>query len=140
MNVSHMQARLPTRMDDRRLETIIGRLLQIGVLVSAATVLAGGILYLAQSHSGRVDYRSFVPAGSLAPGSPDLLTLSGIVRSAIRFQSLGLIQFGLLLLIATPVARVALAVVGFALERDRLYTVVSLVVLLILAFSLIHAT
>ncbi len=33
----------------------------------------------------------------------------------------------------------ALAVVGFALERDRLYTVVSLIVLLILAFSLIHA-
>ena len=130
MNVS----RMPTRMDDRRLETIIGRLLQIGVLASAATVLAGGALYLVQSHSGRVDYRSFTPGG------PDLLTLSGIVRSAIHFESLGLIQFGLLLLIATPVARVALAVVGFALERDRLYTVVSLIVLLILAFSLIHAT
>ena len=127
-------------MDDRRLETIIGRLLQIGVLASAATVLAGGILYLVQSHSGRVDYRSFVPLGSTAPGSPDLLTLSGILRSAIHFDSLGLIQFGLLLLIATPVARVALAAVGFALERDRLYTVVSLIVLLILAFSLIRAT
>jgi uncharacterized membrane protein len=121
-------------MDDRRLETIIGRLLQIGVLASAATVLAGGILYLVQSHSGRVDYRSF------APGSPDVISLSGIARSAIHFDSLGLIQFGLLLLIATPVARVALAVVGFALERDRLYTVVSLIVLSILAFSLIHAT
>jgi len=121
-------------MDDHRLEAIIGRLLQIGVLAAAATVLAGGVLYLVQSHSGRVDYRSF------APGGPDLLTLSGIVRSAIHFDSLGLIQFGLLLLIATPVARVALAVVGFALERDRLYTVVSLIVLSILAFSLIHAT
>jgi uncharacterized membrane protein len=127
-------------MDDRRLETIIGRLLQIGVLGSAATVLAGGVLYLVQSHSGRVDYRGFAPLSSSTPGSPDLLTLSGIVRSAIHFDSLGLIQFGLLLLIATPVARVALAAVGFALERDRLYTVVSLIVLLILAFSLIHAS
>ncbi len=127
-------------MNDRRLETIIGRLLQIGVLASATTVLVGGILYLVQSHSGRVDYRSFEPLGSSAPGNPDLLTLSGIVRSAIHFDSLGLIQFGLLLLIATPVARVALAAVGFALERDRLYTVVSLIVLVILAFSLIHAT
>ena len=122
------------RMDDHRLEAIIGRLLQIGVLAAAGTVLAGGVLYLVQSHAGHVDYRSF------APGGPDLLTLSGIVRSAIHFDSLGLIQFGLLLLIATPVARVALAVVGFALERDRLYTVVSLIVLSILAFSLIHAT
>ena len=127
-------------MNDRRLETIIGRLLQIGVLASAATVLAGGILYLVQSHSGRVDYRNFAPLGSSAPENPDLLTLSGVLHSAIHFDSLGLIQFGLLLLIATPVARVALAAVGFALERDRLYTVVSLIVLLILAFSLIRAT
>jgi uncharacterized membrane protein len=50
-----------------------------------------------------------------------------------------LIQLGLLLLIATPVARVAVAIVGFALERDRLYTVISLIVLLILLASLIHA-
>jgi uncharacterized membrane protein len=121
-------------MDDRRLETIIGRLLQTGVLLAAVTVLTGGVLYLVQNHSGRVDYRNFVP------GSPEFLTLSGVARSAIHFESLGLIQFGLLLLIATPVARVALAVVGFALERDRLYTVVSLIVLVILAFSLIHAT
>jgi uncharacterized membrane protein len=121
-------------MDDRRLETIIGRLLQVGVLVAAATVSAGGVLYLIQNHSGHVDYRSFVPGG------PSLRTLSGIVLSAAHFESQGLIQLGLLLLIATPVARVALAVVGFALERDRLYTVVSLIVLVILAFSLIHAT
>ncbi len=121
------------RMNDRRLETIIGRLLQIGVLLAAATVFAGGILYLIQSHSSRVDYRSFAPANSA------LISLRGITLSAAHFQSLGLIQFGLLLLIATPVARVAMAVVGFALERDRLYTVVSLIVLAILAFSLIHA-
>jgi uncharacterized membrane protein len=137
---ARMPARIPARMNDRRLETIIGRLLQIGVLAAAVTVLAGGLLYLVQSHSGRVDYRNFVPIGNSAPGSPDLLTLSGVVRSAVHFDSLGLIQFGLLLLIATPVARVALAAVGFALERDRLYTVVSLIVLAILAFSLIHAT
>jgi uncharacterized membrane protein len=133
-------ARMPPRMDDRRLEAIIGRLLQVGVLAAAVTVLAGGVLYLFQNHSGRVDYRNFVPLRSFAPGNPDLLTFSGIVRSAIHFDSLGLIQFGLLLLVATPVARVALAAVGFALERDRLYTVVSLIVLLILTFSLIHAT
>jgi uncharacterized membrane protein len=140
MDAPNTPLQMPARMDDRRLEAIIGRLLQIGVLAAAATVLAGGVIYLVQSHSGHVDYRSFVPLGSSAPGNPDLLSLSGIVRSAIHFDSLGLIQFGLLLLIATPVARVALAVVGFALERDRLYTVVSLIVLLILTFSLIHAT
>ena len=121
-------------MDDRRLETIIGRLLQTGVLLAAATVFAGGVLYLVQNHSARVDYRVFVPP------RPDLRTFAGVVRSAAHLQSEGLIQFGLLLLIATPVARVAMAIAGFALERDRLYTVVSLIVLLILVYSLTRAT
>lgn len=121
-------------MDDRRLETIIGRLLQTGVLLAAAVVGVGGILYLVQHRTDPVNYRSFVVGG------PSIQTLSGIIHSAAHFNSEGLIQIGLVLLILTPVARVAMAVVGFFLERDRLYTVVSLVVLLILAFSLIHAT
>jgi uncharacterized membrane protein len=118
-------------MDDRRLEGIIGQLLRAGVLLSAAVVTVGGVLYLVQHHADRVNYRAFVAGG------PAIQTLAGIFQSATRLDSEGLIQLGLLLLIATPVARVAVAVVGFALERDRLYTVVSLIVLLILATSLI---
>jgi uncharacterized membrane protein len=121
-------------MDDHRLESMIGILLRVGVLLAAFIVLVGGLQYLVQHHADRVDYRTF------APGGPSTRTLSGIVRSAASLQSEGFMQFGLLLLIATPVARVALALVGFALEKDRLYTVVSLIVLLILAFSLVHAT
>ena len=48
------------------------------------------------------------------------------------------VQLGLLLLIATPIARVVLAAVGFAFERDRMYVVVSLIVLAVLLFSLLH--
>jgi uncharacterized membrane protein len=121
-------------MDDHRLEIIIGNLLRAGVLLAAAVVFAGGALYLAQHHGQPVNYRTFVAGG------PDTRTLAGILRSAMHLHSEGIIQFGLLLLIATPVARVALAVVGFALERDRLYALVSLIVLAILAFSLMHAT
>jgi uncharacterized membrane protein len=120
-------------MDDRRLEGIIGQLLRAGVLLSAAMVTAGGVLYLIRHHADRVNYRAFVVGG------PGIQTLPGIVKSAAHLDSAGLIQLGLLMLIATPVARVAIAVVGFALERDRLYVVVSLIVLLILLASLIHA-
>ncbi len=49
----------------------------------------------------------------------------------------GLIQLGLLLLIATPIARVALSVVGFAIERDRMYVAFTLIVLAILLYSLL---
>ena len=120
-------------MDDRRLENLIGNLLRAGVLLAAAVVFLGGALYLANHHADRVSYRHF------SAGGEAIQSVSGVLQSAAHLESEGLIQFGLLLLIVTPVARVALAVVGFALERDRLYAVVSLIVLLILAFSLIHA-
>lgn len=120
-------------MNDRRLEILIGSLLRIGVLSAAALVLLGGGAYLAHHGVQPVSYETFVP------GPQSERTLGGIVGSAARLDSEGLIQLGLLLLVATPIARVAFAAVGFALERDRLYTAVSLVVLAILVFSLLHA-
>lgn len=121
-------------MDDRRLEALIGQLLRAGVLLAAATVLAGGILYLAQHHADRVEYHTFLP------GPQSTRTLPDMVRSAAHGQSAAIIQIGLLLLILTPVARVAMALVGFSIERDRLYATVSLIVLAILVFSLLRAT
>lgn len=120
-------------MDDQRLENMIGNLLRAGVLLAAAVVFAGGAFYLAQHYADHVNYRNFVA------GTGSVSTLPGIFHSALHFQSEGWIQLGLLLLIATPVARVALAVVGFAMERDRLYVVVSLIVLAILVVSLLRA-
>lgn len=120
-------------MNDRRLELMIGNLLRIGVLLAAAFVFMGGAIYLAQHGTQPVSYRAFVP------GPEELRTLGGIISSATHFESEGLIQFGLLLLIATPIARVAFAAVGFQLERDRLYVAISLIVLAVLVFSLLHA-
>ena len=121
-------------MDDNRLEIIIGQLLRAGVLLAAAVVFAGGVLYLFQHPYEYIQYRVFTRGGS------DVTTVAGIVHSALHFKSRGIIQLGLLLLIATPVARVALAIDGFAMERDRMYVVVSAIVLAVLLFSLMHAT
>jgi uncharacterized membrane protein len=121
-------------MNDRRLETMIGELLRAGVLLAAATVFAGGVLYLVRQHADRIDYHAFVA------GAPSTRSVSGILQSAAHGHSEAIIEVGLLLLILTPIARVAVAMVGFLLERDRLYAMVSLIVLVILAFSLMHAT
>jgi uncharacterized membrane protein len=120
-------------LDNQRLETSISNLLRAGVLLSAVTVFAGGVLYLLRHHADRVSYRRFAPGGVIVQ------SFRGVLQSAAHLNSEALIQLGLLLLIATPVARVALAAVGFALERDRLYTVVSLIVLVILVLSLMRA-
>lgn len=85
-------------MDDRRLENVIGQLLRAGVLLAAAVVFAGGVLYLARFHAARIDYRKFNEE------SANLRHIGGIFHSAVHLQSTGLMQLGLLLLIATPVA------------------------------------
>lgn len=113
-----------------RLENTIGNLLRFGVLLSAAVVLTGGIIYLIERGRMSPDCADF----KLVPAS--LRSIRGILAEAFRFQSAGLIQLGLLLLIATPVARVVFSVYAFFRQRDYLYTVITLIVLAILLFSL----
>jgi uncharacterized membrane protein len=116
---------------DRRMDVVIGNLLRAGVLISALVVMVGGVLYLARNGPSPTDYRVF-------RGEPsDLRSVGGILRNAVALNGGGIIQLGLLLLIATPVARVAFSIFGFAEEHDRMYVVIASIVLLVLAYSLI---
>ncbi len=115
---------------DQYVEELIGNLLRVGVTLAAAVVLFGGSVYLARHGRAAPQYHVFM-------GEPtDLRTMSGIVKDALAFRGRGLIQLGLLLLIATPIARVAFSVAAFAVQRDRLYLVVTLIVLAVLMYSL----
>nr|MBN2278700.1 DUF1634 domain-containing protein [candidate division Zixibacteria bacterium] len=57
----------------------------------------------------------------------------------MHFTGNGIIQLGLLFLIATPIARVFFSVFAFFRKRDYLYTLITLIVLIILLFSLFLA-
>ena len=118
------------RWDDHQVQNAVGLSLRVGVIVAACVAGLGGLLFLAGHAGDRVSYRAFTgePAG--------LTSLVGILKGAAALDSRALTQLGLVLLIATPVARVALSLVGFILERDRKYQVITLVVLLILLASL----
>src|SRR5579883_2287210 len=110
---------------DQKIEIIVANLLRIGVTSAAAIVL------LARHGAAPARYGLFA-------GEPSNLThWKGILRAAFGLRGRGIIQLGLLLLIATPVARVAFSVVAFALERDWLYVTVAGFVLLVLLFSLV---
>jgi uncharacterized membrane protein len=116
---------------DARVENVIGNLLRTGVVLSAAVVTIGAIIYLVHHGHAPADYRVF-------HGEPtELRTIHGIVTEALALSGRGLVQFGLLLLIATPVARVAFSIFGFAAEKDRMYVVFTAIVLLVLLYSLI---
>lgn len=110
-------------MTDRQMDQIIGNLLRTGVALAAAVVAAGGVWYLAVNGVTAADYRHF-HAESRGPRSLALLTPPQTV-----------ILIGLLILIATPVARVMFSLVAFALERDRVFVGITAVVLGVLAYS-----
>jgi uncharacterized membrane protein len=115
---------------EERVEATVAGLLRFGVTLAAVVVFGGGVLYLARHGAERPHYGVFV-------GEPsDLRSVAGIVREAAALSGRGWIQLGLLLLIATPVARVALSAIAFAFQRDRTYVFVTLVVLALLVLSL----
>ncbi len=117
--------------DDRLIDERISIILRAGMVISAIVIAIGGLLYLLR-HGGPVpDYRVF--HGIAAP----LTSVTGIVHSALQGSSAAIIQMGLLLLIATPVARVLFSVIAFWMERDFLYVVISGLVLLVLLYSLL---
>ena len=122
----------PAHFDDRRMEVMMGRLLQAGVLLASTVVLVGGILYLKAHGDAPANFRTFT-------GEAASLRYPARLFSLLRQgEPAAIVQLGILLLIATPIARVAFAVIGFAIERDRLYIAVSLTVLAVLIFGLLH--
>ena len=115
---------------DQRIENIIAGMLRAGVILSTALVFGGGVWYLFQFGAGRPEYGTF-------HGEPSMLrSVSGIVRGAVALDARSWIQLGLLLLIATPVARVFFSIFAFAAQRDRTYVVVTLIVAVVLLYSL----
>ncbi len=110
---------------------LLGNPLRAGVLLSALIVLFGGAIYLCGMAIPP-------PNTGVFRGDPsDLRSVGSILRDALALRGRGIIQLGLLVLIATPVARVGFSIFGFAEEHDRMYVVVGSIVLLVLAYSLI---
>lgn len=117
-------------LTDQEVDEIIGALLRYGVMLSAAVVAVGGAWYLIQ-------YGLSTPGYHVFRGEPEYLRhLRGILSGIPGFHCRRMMQLGLLLLIATPVARVAFSVVAFALQKDRAYVAITLIVLAVLLFSL----
>jgi uncharacterized membrane protein len=116
--------------NDDEVDQLLGNLLRIGVIIATSVAALGGALYVAQHGLDPADHRVF-------HGEPaELRHVGAIVRGALGLHTAAIIQLGLVLLIATPVARVAMSLVAFILQRDRVYVVVTSIVLALLIFSL----
>ena len=118
------------RWTDEQVDQLLGNLLRIGVIVATIVAGIGGVLLLAQ--------RGLAPASGhvFAGEPPELRSVGRILRAAAALHPDAIVQLGLVLLIATPVARVAMSLVAFILQRDRVYVIVTTIVLALLIFSL----
>lgn len=104
------------------LELVISRFLQVGVLVSAAIMLIGLVIYLITGNSGY--------AGDLYPTNPLL-----ILADAAALKPYAIIMTGLFILILTPVMRVGVSIIVFLKEKDYKYVAISALVFIILVVS-----
>jgi uncharacterized membrane protein len=115
---------------DEKIEVIVGNLLRAGVLLSASVVVIGAAVFLTRNGLSPTDFHVF-------RGEPvDFRSIWGILRAAFTMRGRGIIQLGLLLLIATPVARVAFSIFGFAKEKDYMYVGFTMTVFVILLYSM----
>jgi uncharacterized membrane protein len=120
-----------TKISDYDIEAAMGKLLITGVIISGAMILFGGVYYLIQHGFSIPHFKTFI-------GEPsNLRSVKQIFKGVIHFDSLSIIQLGILLLIATPISRVIFSVAGFLFEKDYLYVVISLIVLGILGYSIL---
>ncbi len=120
-----------SKITDRTIERIVSVILRSGVLISGTVVLLGGVFFLTSHGHERVEYHTF----HAQPATDRLV--HHIIAGAVALRARSIIQLGVLLLVATPIARVAFSIVGFALERDKLYVLITSIVLGILLYSLI---
>jgi uncharacterized membrane protein len=129
MAITNRPRRFARKFRDADLEQIIGELLRYGVLASSLVVFSGGIVYLIR-HGGQVpQYHEF-------RGEPDKMRKPVQMWEAVwRGEGRPLIQLGLLVLVATPVARILFSFIGYLLEKDYLYAVLTVIVLLVILLN-----
>ncbi len=115
---------------EKDVEKTVGKLLRTGVIIASLVVLAGGIIYLNRyGNLTRPDYHVFKGE------SDSLITFEGIFMGFFTWQPKGVIQFGVLLLILTPILRIVFSLFAFAVEKDRLYVIITTIVLGIILAS-----
>jgi uncharacterized membrane protein len=119
------------RWTDRQVEQVVGNLLRVGVALAACVVFGGGLAYLVRYGTAEPHYRVFESEQSA------LRNLDEIAAAALHGRSRAVIQVGLVLLILTPVARVAFSLFAFVRERDWVYGLVTAIVLAVLLASLL---
>lgn len=113
---------------DKDLQSFIGNLLRYGVLIAMVIVVVGLGIYLFQSGNQMVNYSTF--------DANNQFSFPSFFKRLATGNNAAIMELGVIVLIAIPIARVLFTMIGFWLEKDRLYTFIAFIVLCIIGFSL----
>ncbi len=126
-----MKQVLSKYFQDKDVQQLIGKQLRIGVIVSSIIVFIGGVIYLIRHGHEQPSYADFTGVRE------GLTSLPGIWQGVMENKGMNIIQLGIVLLIATPIIRIAFSVIAFLVEKDFLYVGITLLVLGIILFSML---
>ncbi|MGF6846126.1 putative membrane protein [Chitinophaga sp. W3I9] len=126
-----MKQALAKYFRDKDIQQLIGKQLRIGVIVSSIIVFIGGVIYLVRHGHEHPSYGDFTGVRE------GLTNLPGIWQGVMENKGMNIIQLGIVLLIATPIIRIAFSVIAFLIEKDYLYVGITLLVLGIILFSML---
>lgn len=118
------------RLSDEQIEIFLSHLLRFGVTLSATVVAISGIIYLILHGHDTPHFHRFHGEKN------DLTSIPNIVHAMLQGNVKAMIQFGIILLIITPIARVFFSIIGFIMEKDVLYIVLTIIVLSILMIGI----
>jgi uncharacterized membrane protein len=122
----------------RRVELLISNLLRAGVLGSLALIVVGTVLSFVhhpEYFTSPADLSRLVQPGAAFPHS-----LGDVLEGIRLLHGQAIVTAGLLLLIITPVVRVAVSIFAFIYQSDRVFTFITAVVLSLLVLSFLMGT
>jgi uncharacterized membrane protein len=115
---------------DMDLQAFISNLLRTGVIVAMTIVVIGLVMFVIAHGSQPAVYNNF--------DATHVFSFSSFLDSLLQGNSSAIMELGVMVLIATPVARVLFTMIGFWLEKDRMYTVIAFLVLCIIIGSMLY--
>lgn len=134
-DVSEMGAGLDQQRQVGRIELLLSWLLRGGVTVSMVVIAVGAVIMFVHHPSYlrlSSDLQLLTSTQAIFPH-----TLPAIATGLMATRGRAVVTLGLILLIATPILRVAVSAVIFAVQRDRAFFAITGVVLALLLVSFI---
>jgi uncharacterized membrane protein len=117
----------------RRMETLISLVLRVGVTLSLFFVVTGTVIsffHHPEYTSSPEELHHLTEPGQAFPRTP------GEILNGVRdLHGQAVVTLGLVLLIITPVLRVAVSIPAFILQGDRVFTFITILVLIFLLLS-----